>query len=80
MINKGNWIELEESIYCSGNLPVKIYIRGKCLDNCESGEETAIKTITGHIVKGNVSKNKPLYNKHCKLGKDVKEVLMIKIS
>lgn len=78
MINKGNWIELEELIYCSGDLPVKIYIRGNCIDNCESGEETAIKTITGHIVQGTVSKNKPLYNKPWKLGKDVKEVLMIK--
>lgn len=78
MINKGTWIEVEELAYCSGDLPIKIYIRGRCLDNCELGEETKIKTTTGHIVKGTVSKNKPFYNKGCNLGKDVKEILMIR--
>lgn len=78
MINKGSWIELEELIYCYGDMPVKIYIRGNCLDNCEVGEETLVKTITGHVVRGIVSRNRPLYNKPCKLGKGVKEVLMMK--
>lgn len=78
MINKGSWIELEELIYCSGDMPVRIYIRGNCLDNCDVGSETLVRTITGHIVQGVVSKNKPLFNSPCKLGKDVKEVLIIK--
>jgi len=78
MINKGSWIELEELVYCCGDMPVKIYIRGNCIDNCEVGEETVVKTITGHMVKGTVSKDNPLYNNACKLGKDVEEVLMIK--
>ena len=78
MIKKGSWIEVEESVYYSGNLPVKIFVRGNCLSNCELGEETEIKTTTGHIVKGSVSKNKPFYNKICNLGKDAKEILMIK--
>jgi hypothetical protein len=78
LINKGSWIQLEELIYCCGDMPVKIYIRGNCLDNCEVGEETSVKTITGHVVRGIVSRSRPLYNKPCKLGKDAKEVLMMK--
>jgi len=78
MINKGSWIELEELMYCYGDMTVRIYIRGNCLDNCEVGEETMVKTITGHIVQGTVSKNRPLYNKPCKLGKDAKEILIVR--
>lgn len=78
MIKRGSLIEVEELVYSGNNLPVKIFVRGLCLINCELGEETEIKTATGHRVKGIVSKDKPFYNKMCNLGKDVKEILMIK--
>lgn len=78
MIKKGSWIEVEELVHCNGDVQVEIFIRGNCLNDCEPGEDIEIKTVTGHIVKGTVSKNKPFYNKICNLGKGSKEILMIK--
>jgi hypothetical protein len=78
MIKKGSWIEVEETIVCGKDFSVKIFVRGNCLNECEIGEHTKIKTITGHIVKGVVSKDKACYYNMHNLGKSSKEILMIK--
>lgn len=77
MIKRGTWLEIEKISYHNENRFTKVYIRGCCLDNCEIGEETEIKTISGHVVKGIVSKHKFLYHNVHNLGKDVKEILII---
>lgn len=77
MVKKGSRIEIESISYINDSLPIKIFVRGNCLNNCEIGEETEIKTITGHIVKGIVSKDKVFYYNIHNLGKDSKEILII---
>lgn len=78
MIRKGNWIEIEQLVYPCKDLSVQVFVRGNCLSECDIGEEAEIKTITGHKVRGIVAKDRPLYNNIRNLGKDVKEILMIK--
>lgn len=78
MIKRGSWIEIENLVHPCKNLAVKIFIRGCCLEDCDVGEMAEIKTVTGHKVRGIVAKDKPLYNYIGNLGKDTKEVLMIK--
>lgn len=77
MIKRGSWIEIEEINHRDRNHSFKVYIRGCCVENCEVGEEVEIKTVSGHVVKGVVSKDKPLYNNVRNLGKDAKEIFMI---
>lgn len=77
MIRRGSWIEIEKIGGSIKSYSFKIYIRGYCLENCEVGEEAEIKTVSGHVVKGVVSKDKPLYNNVRNLGKDAKEIFMI---
>ncbi|WP_411679259.1 hypothetical protein [Clostridium thailandense] len=78
MIQSGTWIEVEKINHHSGSELTKIYIRGYCLRNCELGEETEVKTISGHVVKGIVSRDKSLYHNVHNLGKNAKEILMIR--
>ncbi len=77
MIKRGSWIEIEEIDHSNGDHSFKVYIRGCCLENCEVGEEVEIKTVSGHVIKGVVSKDKPLYNNVRNLGKYAKEIFMI---
>lgn len=77
MIKRGSWIEIEKLIGSDINNPFKVYIRGCCLENCEVGQEVEIKIVSGHVIKGIVSKDKPLYNNVRNLGKYAKEIFMI---
>lgn len=77
MIKRGSWIEVEDLVHLSKGLTVKIFTRGCCLSDCDIGEMVEVKIITGHVAKGIVSKDRPLYNSISKLGKDTREVLMI---
>lgn len=77
MIRRGSLIEVEKTAgYYEGKV-TKIFFRGACLKECDIGEETEIRTVTGHFIEGTVSKNKPFYNNVYDLGKDVREILMI---
>lgn len=72
MIRKGTWVEVEEVVLMPGErasaipedtrrTPLMVWIRGNCLSDCNVGEETEIKTLTGRIVKGVVVQEKPAY-------------------
>lgn len=77
MIKKGSWIEVEQVVYCNEKIPVKIFIRGNCINDCNVGESSEVKVITGQVVKGIVSRGNLFYNNIRNLGKDVKEILMV---
>ncbi|AWI03859.1 hypothetical protein [Clostridium drakei] len=79
MIKKGSLIEIEEVSYSANYPNAKVFIRGNCLSNCNIGEIVNIKTITGHIMSGIVSKCKFLYYNDKKNRKHFKEILLINL-
>ncbi|MDV3428300.1 MAG: 2-amino-4-ketopentanoate thiolase [Bacillota bacterium] len=72
MIRKGTYVEIEEIVLKPEErashlpedtkaVPLKVWIRGFCQNDCETGEEAEIVTATGRLVKGIVTQEKPRY-------------------
>ncbi|MBC2400003.1 small nuclear ribonucleoprotein (snRNP)-like protein [Clostridium tetanomorphum] len=83
MIKKGTWVEVEEIVLApedraknipeeTRKTPLKCWIRGNCLDDCDIGSEVQVETVVGRIVKGKVVEVEPGY--YHSFGKYVKEI------
>lgn len=83
MIKKGTWVEIEETVLISEErsqnipdetkkTPLKCWIRGNCLSDCEVNDEVEVETNIGRIVKGKVVEVEPGYNHS--FGKYVQEL------
>lgn len=65
MIKKGTWVEIEETVLspeeraqnipeATKKTPLKVWIRGNCLEDCNIGQVVDVKTISGRILQGKV--------------------------
>ncbi|MDF2880880.1 MAG: 2-amino-4-ketopentanoate thiolase [Clostridiaceae bacterium] len=72
MIKKETWVEIEETVLYpeerAENIPVetketplKVWIRGNCLNDCNIGQVVQVKTNSGRILKGKVVCANPGY-------------------
>lgn len=72
MIKKGTWVEIEEIVLMpedraknipeeTKKTPLKCWIRGNCLSDCEMGDEVQVETNVGRIAKGKVVDVEPGY-------------------
>ena len=72
MIKKGTWIEIEEIVLMpedravsipdeTKKTPLKSWIRGRCLSDCELGNEVQVETNIGRIAKGKIVDIEPGY-------------------
>jgi len=43
-------------------VPLKVWVRGFCMDDCDIGTQAEIKTVSGRLAKGTVTLEKPKYN------------------
>lgn len=86
MIKKGTWVEIESVVLepeeRSSNLPedtkkvpMKMWVKGFCTEDCEIGEEVEIETIVGRKETGIVVEVKPSFNHD--FGKYVPEIAYI---
>ncbi|NNU76016.1 2-amino-4-oxopentanoate thiolase subunit OrtA [Clostridium estertheticum] len=83
MIKKGTWVEVEEIVLTpkdransipdeTKKTPLKCWIRGKCLSDCELGNEVHVETNVGRIARGIVVQIEPGY--YHTYGKYVEEI------
>ena len=83
MIKKGTWVEVEENVLIpdersksipdvTQKTPLKCWIRGNCLTDCELGDEVQVETNVGRIASGKVVEIEPGY--YHTYGKYVKEI------
>ncbi|MBX4270229.1 2-amino-4-oxopentanoate thiolase subunit OrtA [Clostridium estertheticum] len=83
MIKKGTWVEVEEIVLTpkdraknipdeTKKTPLKCWIRGKCLSDCELGNEMQVETNVGRIATGIVVQIEPGY--YHTYGKYVEEI------
>ena len=83
MIKKGTWVEVEEIVLLSEDrstaipeetkkTPLKCWIRGKCLSDCEVGTEVQVETNVGRVATGIVVEVEPGY--YHTYGKYVEEI------
>ncbi|MTK14072.1 MAG: 2-amino-4-ketopentanoate thiolase [Clostridiaceae bacterium] len=83
MIKKGTWVEIEETVLTpkersksipeeTKQTPLKCWIRGNCLQNCEIGGEVEVETNVGRIARGKVVEVEPGYDHS--FGKYVQEL------
>ena len=83
MIKKGTWVEIEEIVLTPEDraknipeetriTPLKCWIRGNCIRDCELGETVEIETNVGRIVKGILVDVEPGY--YHTYGKYVSEI------
>ena len=83
MIRKGTWVEVEEIVLLSEDrsaaipeetkkTPLKCWIRGKCLNDCEVGTKVQVETNVGRIATGIVVEVEPGY--YHTYGKYVEEI------
>lgn len=86
MIKKGTWIEIENIVLQQNErrisipeetkkTPLVMWLKGYALNDCNIGEEAEIKTITGRIERGIVTRVEPMYTHS--FGKYVKELAFI---
>ncbi|WP_125154369.1 2-amino-4-oxopentanoate thiolase subunit OrtA [Clostridium rectalis] len=83
MIKKGTWVEIEEVVLTpehraknipeeTKSTPLKCWVRGNCLSDCEIGSEVQVETIVGRVVRGKVVEVEPGY--YHSFGKYIKEM------
>ncbi|MBU3159665.1 2-amino-4-ketopentanoate thiolase [Clostridium frigoris] len=83
MIKKGTWVEVEEIVLTpkdravnipdeTKKTPLKCWIRGNCISDCELGNEVEVETNVGRIAKGIVVQIEPGY--YHTYGKYVEEI------
>lgn len=94
MIKKGTWVEVEEIVLLpedrAANIPdetkktpIKSWVRGNCLSDCELGNEVQVETNIGRIAKGKVVDIEPGYyhtygnyvEEISKIGKQARELI-----
>ncbi|MGV8980423.1 2-amino-4-oxopentanoate thiolase subunit OrtA [Clostridium sp.] len=72
MIKKGTWVEVEEIVLLpedratnipdeTKKTPLKSWTRGKCLSDCELGEQAKVETNIGRIASGKIVDIEPGY-------------------
>lgn len=72
MIKKGTWVEIEKMVLApedrsasipqeTKEKPLMVWARGKCMRDCEIGEEVEITTSIGRTLSGKVVEEKPGY-------------------
>lgn len=72
MIEKGTWVEIEETVLKpeerssaipedTKKTPLKMWAKGICLSECNIGEEVEIKTVIGRVLRGKVTEVRPRY-------------------
>lgn len=72
MIKKGTWVEVEEIVLTpedrsqsipdeTKKTPLKSWVRGNCLNDCEIGDEVEVETNVGRLAKGKVVDVEPGY-------------------
>lgn len=83
MIKKGTWVEVEEIVLLSEDrannipdetkkTPLKSWTRGKCLSDCELGDQVSVETNIGRIASGKIVDIEPGY--YHTYGKYVEEI------
>ena len=83
MIKKGTWVEVEEIVLTpkdravnipdeTKKTPLKCWIRGKCLSDCELGKDVQVETNVGRIARGIIVEIEPGY--YHTYGKYVEEI------
>ncbi|MCJ7689394.1 MAG: 2-amino-4-oxopentanoate thiolase subunit OrtA [Clostridiaceae bacterium] len=83
MIKKGTWVEVEEIVLMpedraknipdeTKKTPLKCWTRGKCISDCELGNEVQVETNVGRIARGIVVDIEPGY--YHTYGKYVEEI------
>ena len=83
MIKKGTWVEVEETVLTpddrAANIPdetkktpLKSWTCGKCLSDCELGDQVGVETNIGRIASGKVVDIEPGY--YHTYGKYVEEI------
>jgi 2-amino-4-ketopentanoate thiolase alpha subunit len=94
MIKKGTWVEVEEIVLKpedratnipdeTKKTPLKSFLRGKCLNDCELGHEITVETNIGRIASGTVVDIEPGYyhtygkyvNEISNIGKQAREII-----
>lgn len=72
MIKKGTWIEVMEVVLDpedrsnsipeeTKNTPLKLWVKGFALEDCDLGEEVEIETVLGRRFKGVVTEENPRF-------------------
>ncbi|WP_291568141.1 MULTISPECIES: 2-amino-4-oxopentanoate thiolase subunit OrtA [unclassified Clostridium] len=86
MIKKGTYVEIISEVLSiedrsksipedTKSTPLKMWVRGNVLEDCELGEEVKIETVIGRIVSGVVVEVEPYYNHD--FGRHVEEISYI---
>ena len=86
MIKKGTWVEIEEIVLLpedravnipdeTKKTPIKSWVRGNCLSDCELENDVQVETNIGRIAKGKVVDIEPGY--YHTYGKYVEEISKI---
>lgn len=72
LINKGKYVRIRKHLLLPGSreenvpnetqkVPLKMWVKGRLVDESELFEETKIITITGRVVKGELKEVEPRY-------------------
>lgn len=72
LVDKGKYVRIRKHILLPGNrdksvpeetqrVPLKMWVRGRLIEESELFEETKIQTTTGRIVKGELKEVEPRY-------------------
>ena len=86
MIEKGTWIEIEEEVLSpedrssaipdeTKKTPLRMWAKGHCLSECNIGDTVKIETVTGRILSGIVTEEKPRFTHD--YGDFVEEIMYI---
>ncbi|MBD8048637.1 MAG: 2-amino-4-ketopentanoate thiolase [Clostridium argentinense] len=86
MIKKGTYVEVVSEVLSvedraksipedTKNTPLRMWVRGHVLEDCELGDEVKIETSIGRIVTGVVEVVEPYYNHN--FGRHVEEISYI---
>lgn len=86
MIQKGTWVEVERLVLTpedrsnaipkdTKKTPLRMWVKGFCLNDCEIGEEVEVETIIGRKEKGKVTQVEPAFDHN--FGKYVSEITYI---
>ncbi|QAT40260.1 2-amino-4-oxopentanoate thiolase subunit OrtA [Clostridium sp. JN-9] len=72
MIKKETWVEVEETVLspderaqnipeATKKTPLKVWVRGNCLEDCNMGQVVNVKTNSGRTLNGKVVSVNPGY-------------------
>lgn len=86
MIKKGTWVEVERVVLSpeersssipedTKKTPLRMWIKGFCIEDCEIGQEVEVETIIGRKERGVVTQVEPSFDHN--FGKYVGEISYI---